>query len=59
MGVGSQDYTSIQDFAADFPQKVSLKVLFRPLVLDSLTCVQFESFEIRIHNVQDFRNFKL
>ena len=33
--------------------------LSRPSVLDSLTYVPFESFEIRISNVQDFRNFKL
>ena len=40
-------------------RKSASKSLFRPSVLDSLTYVPFESFEIRISNVQDFRNFKL
>ena len=40
-------------------RKSASKSLFRPSVLDYLTYVPFESFEIRISNVQDFRNFKL
>ena len=40
-------------------RKSASESLFRPSVLDSLTYVPFVSFEIRISNVQDFRNFKL
>ena len=40
MGESFQDYSWIQDFEADFPQKVSLKSWIREIIIGSLIYIQ-------------------
>ena len=73
MGERCQDYSWIQDFEADFPQKVSLKCWIREFIIASLIYFQSvhlnfklwifsghtASFKTGVSKVQDFGNFEL